>query len=155
MGREKLVVIRSNEDYGYPCCAGRNASAPPGRQVGFDCARAVEELRTWPLHDTPFGMDFERGRWPEPYRGGFFVALHGEFVTWRNTKVIWSPVDPATGHPTGAWQDLLTGFGTSAQGVQGRVADVVFHEDGRLFIADDQSGSVYWMAPETLAAPSR
>lgn len=152
MGREKLVVIREREDYGYPCCAGRASGAPPGRRVGYDCAPVVEELRTWPLHDTPFGMDFERGVWPEPYRRGFFVALHGEFTTWRNTKVVWSEVD-ASGTPTGVWRDFLIGFGTSSQGVQGRVADVVFHADGRLFIADDQSGSVYWMAPETLRAP--
>lgn len=150
MGREKLVVIRDGEDYGYPCCAGRGASAPPGRGARYDCAPVVEELRTWPLHDTPFGMDFERGRWAPPYRGGFFVALHGEFTTWRNTKVVWSEVD-ANGRPTGVWRDFLTGFGTSSQGVQGRVADVVFHADGRLFIADDQGGTIYWMAPEDLA----
>lgn len=154
MGREKLVVIRDGEDYGYPCCAGNGAPAPPGARAGFDCGRAARELRAWPLHDTPFGMDFERGRWPEPYRGGFFVALHGEFQTWRNTKVVWSPVDPATGHPTGEWRDFLTGWGISSQGIQGRVTDVVFRDDGRLFIADDQGGAIYWMAPETLTVGS-
>lgn len=153
LGREKLIVIRDEEDYGYPCCAGNSASAPPGRGVGFDCGRVARELRAWPLHDTPFGMDFERGRWPDPYRGGFFVALHGEFVTWRNTKVVWSPVDPASGAPTGEWRDFLTGWGTSAQGIQGRVTDVVFRDDGRLFVADDQGGAIYWMAPETLTVP--
>jgi glucose/arabinose dehydrogenase len=153
LGREKLVVIRDREDYGYPCCAGRASGAPPGRRVNYDCAPVVEELRSWPLHDTPFGMDFERGRWPAPYRNGFFVALHGEFTTWRNTKVVWSPLD-AQGRPTGEWQDFLLGFGTSGEGVQGRVTDVVFHADGRLFIADDQAGAIYWMAPETLPQPA-
>lgn len=151
LGREKLVVIRQGEDYGYPCCAGRDALAPPGRTRSASCAGVSVELRSWPLHDTPFGIDFERGVFPEPWRGGFFVGLHGAFSTWENTKLQWSPVDRATGLPTGEWQDFVTGWGRSSAGVVGRVTDVAFAPDGRLFFTDDQGGAVYWVAPETLS----
>jgi len=152
LGREKLVLINPGEDYGYPCCAGQGAVAPPGR-TRSDCQAVTRELGTWPLHDTPFGMDFERGQFPAPWRGGFFVAQHGAFATWTNTKIIWSPVDPATGHPTGQWQDFVTGWGLSAQGIRGRLTDLVFAPDGRMFFSDDEGGGVYWLSPEPLAMP--
>ncbi len=151
-GREKLVRLGAGGDYGYPCCAGTNDLAPPGRSAGVGCATAASELASWPLHDTPFGLDFERGRWPAPWRGALFVALHGVYDTWENTKLIWSPVD-AAGRPTGAWTDFATGWGRSEQGIVGRLADVAFAADGRLFFADDQGGAVYWIAPEGMAVP--
>ncbi|MEZ4407140.1 MAG: PQQ-dependent sugar dehydrogenase [Polyangiales bacterium] len=153
LGREKLVVIRDGEDYGYPCCAGRDALGPPGRSRGASCASVAQELRTWPLHDTPFGIDFERGNFPEPWRGGFFVGLHGAFASWENTKLEWSPVDRATGQPTGEWRDFVTGWGRSSNGVVGRVTDVTFAPDGRLFFTDDQGGGVYWVSPEEMSFP--
>jgi glucose/arabinose dehydrogenase len=153
-GREKLVVLRTGEDYGYPCCAGRGALAPPGRASGrAECGRVNQELRSWPLHDTPFGMDFERGTWPAPWRGGFFVGLHGAYGSWENTKLQWSPVDPTTGEPTGQWQDFATGWGRDARGLVGRVTDALFSPDGRLFFTDDQAGKVYWIAHETQTVP--
>jgi glucose/arabinose dehydrogenase len=152
LGREKLVFINPGEDYGYPCCAGNGAVAPSGRTL-TDCRAVTRELGTWPLHDTPFGMDFERGNFPAPWRGGFFVALHGAYGTWANTKIIWSPLDPATGHPTGRWQDFVTGWGVSAEGIRGRLTDLVFARDGRMFFSDDQGGAVYWLSPEPLAVP--
>lgn len=153
-GREKLVRLGAGGDYGYPCCAGQNDLAPPGRSRSASCAGVAAELTAWPLHDTPFGIDFERGRWPEPWRNGFFVGLHGAFQSWENTKVIWSPLD-ASGRPTGQWQDFITGWGRSERGVVGRITDVTFARDGRLFFSDDQGGGVYWVAPEGMAAPTR
>jgi glucose/arabinose dehydrogenase len=35
-----------------------------------------------------------------------------------------------------------------------RPSDVVFSSDGRVFIADDASGHVYWMAPTSQPAPT-
>ncbi|MDO9018061.1 MAG: hypothetical protein Q8S73_12125 [Deltaproteobacteria bacterium] len=151
-GREKLVRLGAGGDYGYPCCAGPNDLAPPGRGRSANCAAVAAELTAWPLHDTPFGIDFERGRWPEPWRNGFFVGLHGAFETWENTKLIYSPLD-ANGRPSGQWRDFVTGWGRNPQGIVGRVTDVTFAADGRLFFSDDQGGGVYWVAPEGMAVP--
>ncbi len=152
-GREKLVLLRQGDSYGYPCCAGAGASAPPGRAAGMtDCA-ITAELHAWALHDTPFGMTFEQGHFPAPWRNGFFVGLHGQFLSWQNTKVVWSPVD-ANGQPTGVWHDFLTGWGSSRFGIHGRITDVSFAPDGRLFVTDDEGGKVYWIAHETQAVPS-
>lgn len=153
LGREKLVRIAGGEDYGYPCCAGQGATAPAGAGR-TDCRGVHRELESWPLHDTPFGMAFApRGVFPQPYDGGFFVALHGAYGSWANTKIVFSPVDPQTGHPTGAWRDFVTGWGVSSQGIRGRLTDLAFAPDGRLFFSDDQGGAVYWVAPEPLAMP--
>ena len=71
-----------------------------------------------------------------------------------STKIIWSPLD-ASGRPTGEWRDFVTGWGRGAQGIVGRITDVTFASDGRLFFTDDQGGGVYWVAPEGMAAPTR
>ena len=44
---------------------------------------------------------------------------------------------------------IVSGFGKP----NGRATDAVFAPDGRLFIADDTTGKIYWVAPRTLAAP--
>jgi glucose/arabinose dehydrogenase len=35
----------------------------------------------------------------------------------------------------------------------GRVADLIFAPDGRMFFSDDQDGAVYWVAPRMLRMP--
>lgn len=153
MGREKLVVIRGETNFGYPCCAGTNALAPPGRLVGQQCSTVASELLSWPIGDTPFGLDFERGVFPEPYRNGFFVGQHGAFGSWANTRLVWAHVD-ASGHPTGGFQPFVTGWGRGSGQITGRITDVAFAPDGRLFFTDDDGGAVYWVAPENLAVPT-
>lgn len=157
-GVEKLVEIRDGDDFGYPCCINRNVpnpfiSPPP------DCSTTGVVVEPFPLHDTPFGFDWDRGRWPAPYTNGLFVAQHGEVGSWINTGIKWAPVDPGT-HRPGALQNFATGFGSHCPPnsptlcpVQGRTADLVFAPDGRMFFSDDQGQAVYWVAPTTLARP--
>jgi glucose/arabinose dehydrogenase len=124
----------------------------------------VEDIR-FPLNDTPFGFDWERGLWPEPYRHGLFVALHGSYYTadsYHNAGLVYVPTDPATGRPRGtAPIRFLEGLGV-ARGLgmpntvaTQRPADVAFASDGRLFFSVDQGNAVYWLAPTTLRRPLR
>lgn len=150
-GREKLVELEDGRTLGYPCCIDKNLPNPDIHPVP-DCSRVSASLHTFPLHDTPFGFDWERGSgWPEPYRNGFFVGLHGKFGSWINAGLQWAPVDPETHLPAAPTSDFATGFGRF--GAIPRVADVLFAPDGRLFFTDDQGGAIYWIAPRTLRRP--
>ena len=151
---EKLIEIHEKEDFGYPCCIGPNLANPHlaflSPPVTPDCSKVSAALHTFPLHDTPFGFDWERqkGFWPPPYEGAFFVGLHGRFATWENAGLQWAPVDPNTHLPLGQTRPFLEGVGISSS--IHRVADVVFGPDGRLFFSDDDGGAIYWIAPKTL-----
>jgi len=146
-GREKLALLgKKGESWGYPCCVGQGEPHPSAR--AHDCANVGRELVAIPLHDTNFGLDFDRGGFPAPYRHGLFVALHGVFTSFGGTGVVFVATDPRTKRPVGEAKMFAKGFAPS-----GRATDAVFAPDGRLFVADDTSGKIYWIAPRTLRAP--
>ncbi|PYQ47105.1 MAG: hypothetical protein DMF59_19765, partial [Acidobacteria bacterium] len=152
-GTEKLVELRDGESFGYPCCVAFGIPNPD-LPATTDCSRVATPARTFPLHNTPFGFDWERsGGWPEPYKNGFFVGLHGSFGSWLHAGLQWAPTDPRTHSPTQPTTDFALGFGRD--GAISRVADVVFAPDGRLFFSDDQGGAIYWIAPRTLRRQKR
>ncbi len=147
-GREKLSLLGApGESWGYPCCVGRDEPHPGAGATS--CANVGRELVAIPLHDTNFGLDFDRGGFPEPYRHGLFVALHGVFTSFGGTGVVWLGKDPVTLRPTAKPELFIRGFGKP----NGRATDVVFAPDGRLFVADDTLGKIYWVAPRTLKRP--
>lgn len=151
--REKLVLLRPQTSYGYPCCFTRDMGvsiAAPGA-----CATIQTEDAEFRLSDTPFGLDWERDLWPEPYTSSLFVALHGSFYSnppWQGARIVFAKVDTRTRAPVEGWRDFLLGFGPQGSPLE-RPADIAFAPDGRLFFADDQGGAVYWMAPLSLKRP--
>lgn len=167
-GREKLIAVRPGDDWGYPCCATHNV---PYAGVTYqdngrtpDCSGVTQETDSFIIGHTPFGLDFETGRWPARWANRVFVTLHGDFGTWRGARIVAIALDPATGIPVPATelnggsgasasiQDLATGWDNGKQD-HGRPAAVVFAPDGRLFVGDDQLGAVVWIAPVGLMRP--
>jgi glucose/arabinose dehydrogenase len=151
--REKILVVRMGTNYGYPCCFTTNLG--PGG--GMNCGSVTREDMEFPIGDTPFGLDWERGVWPEPYRHALFVALHGSFYTtpaWQGARIVFASADPTTHVPSGAWRDLVTGFGPGGSPLD-RPSDIAFAPDGRLFFSDDLGNAIYWVAPTSLRMPAR
>jgi glucose/arabinose dehydrogenase len=149
---EKLVLVHDGDNIGYPCCYDHNVPNPDIMPVP-DCSGVTPGIIGIPVRYTPFGFDWDHeNMWPAPYTGGFFVAQHGEFGSWTGAGVTWSPTDATTHYPTMTPTPFITGFAL-AGGVSGRPADVTFAPDGRMFIADDQGGAIYWVAPRTLRRP--
>ncbi len=149
-GHEKLISIEAGGHWGFPCCVAHDKPVP-----GVDpakCAGVSVELASVELHDTPFGLDFERGTFPAPYTHGVFVALHGAAASWKGTALEWIPTDATTEKPAGSLAPFATGWGMGGPLV-GRATDVVFAPDGRLFVSDDAGGHIVWIAPRTLAMP--
>jgi glucose/arabinose dehydrogenase len=144
---ETLVVINNNHWNGYPCCY--TDSTGPRASTGMCRCIDQQQVRI-NLGDTPFGFDWERGSWPEPFRNGVFVALHGSFylANYAAAGVVYLPIDPATGIPRATTPTrFIEATNGSAQVSLRRPSDVVFSNDGRMFLSDDKGGAVYWVAP--------
>jgi glucose/arabinose dehydrogenase len=163
-GREKLVPVRAGDDWGYPCCATRDT---PYAGVTYqdtggtpDCSGVASESDGFIIGHTPFGLDFETGRWPAPWTGRVFVTLHGVIGSLAGARVVGialdgtglplpaSEIDPTIGAP-GNMMDFATGWDDGRQD-HGRPAPVAFAADGRMFLGNDNNGSVIWIAPTTL-----
>jgi glucose/arabinose dehydrogenase len=148
---EKLIAIDdTTQDVGFPCCVSQSRTSPFNGGA-FDCSTVTPGVATFELQLTPFGLDWEPGLWPEPFNRGIFVALHGSYYSvpkWAGASVVFARTD-ASGRPTGAFMPFLLGFGPDGTPLE-RPSDVAFAGDGRLFIADDHAGAIYWIAPDDL-----
>lgn len=97
-------------------------------------------------HSAPITIAFYDGRmFPERYRGGAFVTLHG---SWNRTlrtgyKVIHIPF--RNGRPTGGYDDFLTGWAPDPKSrtVWGRPAGLLVLRDGSLLVTDDGAGVIW------------
>jgi glucose/arabinose dehydrogenase len=153
-GREKIVPVREGDDWGFPCCATRGV--PFSDFPGADCSGTTPEDVSFLIGDTPFGIDFDLGKWPAPYTGSAFVPLHGAVETWAGARVVAIAIDSSTGWlkpgsdvdgaNTGAMNDFATGW-DDGRFLNGRPAAVAFASDGRLFLGNDINGQIFWIAP--------
>jgi glucose/arabinose dehydrogenase len=154
-GREKLVPVHAGDDWGFPCCATANTPYTTVTPVP-DCSGTAQEIEEFFIGDTPFGLDFEPGNWPAPYTGAAFVTLHGHSGTWLGARLVAVTVDPITGMPnpgndltnmvdTGGMGDFATGWDDGTRS-HGRPSAVAFSADGRLFVANDNNGNIFWIA---------
>jgi glucose/arabinose dehydrogenase len=120
------------------------------------CDTTVAESASFIIGDTPFGLDFIDGQFPAPWDHRVYVAVHGAFGTWTGARVVGVAFDPATGLPlpgsnlpgvdAGSMVDFLEGWDDGAH-AHGRPADVTVSADGRLFVANDTTGEIFWVAP--------
>jgi len=151
-GREKIFVLRDGDDWGYPCCASKNVPFSDVRRVP-DCSQTVEETNGFVIGHTPFGVDFELGRWPAPWGNRAYVVLHGTAGTWDGARMIAIPLDndgmPIKWSEIGAdpnKYDFAIGWDDGTF-MHGRPSALTFAPDGRLFVANDNDGSIIWIAP--------
>jgi glucose/arabinose dehydrogenase len=151
-GREKLALLTPGEHWGYPCCVAKDTPSPSG--TASQCGNIGVEQVSVKLHDTPFGLDFDRGSFPGALKHAAFFAQHGAFASWIGTGVTYVPIDEASGIPAGEPVDFVLGWSSGGGGVEGRATDLAFSPDGRLFIIDDTSGGVWWVAPVELEVPN-
>jgi glucose/arabinose dehydrogenase len=165
-GREKLIPIREGDNWGYPCCATQNVPYSGvtyrGTTTVPDCAGVAADSDSFVIGHTPFGIDFETGKWPAPWAGRVFVTLHGDAGGWNGARVVAVALDgngmplPATeldGGTVAADPSNMLEFATGwddGKRDHGRPAPVTFAPDGRMFLGDDQRGAVVWIAPVDL-----
>ena len=96
-------------------------------------------------HVAPLGMAFSQGaRLPARYASGLFIGEHGSWdrSPLNGYKVVFVPFQG--GRPSGAPQDVVTGFYSPDESKTfGRPVGVGLDRTGALLIADD-AGNVVW-----------
>jgi glucose/arabinose dehydrogenase len=148
-------------DYGWPDCEENRVSY----SSGANCANTVAPLVEFPAYGTIIGAAFYSAgsgatyAFPQRYRGGAFVAMHGSWHTSGGTPtavprvafVSMSGDVPQTpvswSLPTVQWTDFISGFQRPDGSRIGRPTGVAVGPQGDLFVADDQAGVIYRIRP--------
>lgn len=155
-GREKIVHFKDGDDFGFPCCATKDTPFPDIMPVP-DCSMVQPDTETFRVGDTPFGLDFEPNAWKDGWNQNVFIAEHGAVSTWIGARIIAIKTDTATGkplpgtttgsgNPQGSMRTFASGWDDDTRS-HGRPADLAFSADGRLYIANDWNGQIFWVAP--------
>lgn len=144
-------------DYGWPYCYENHAAA----LAGHDCAAQTVARVVFPAYETPIGAALYPARpngayaFPERFRGGAFVTLHGSWhqppVPPRIVFVALNGDDPRTpvdwNDPAKQWQQFVGGFQSASGARNARPTGIAVGTDGSLFFADDQAGGIYRVRP--------
>jgi glucose/arabinose dehydrogenase len=104
-------------------------------------------------HTASLGLAFNTGNlFPQEMEGGAFIGQHG---SWNRKpragyKVIFVPFKD--GKPSGAPQDVLTGFLNDKGEAQGRPVGVRLDKQGALLVADDVGNTIWRVTPAAKSA---
>lgn len=138
---DEVNIIKKGQFYGWPYCYGKNV-----QDKTFTPTRTCQDAQPSHIdlqaHSAPLGLVFIPNSWPSEYRDDLLVAYHG---SWNRTvptgyKIVRAKLD-AQGNYEGT-EDFITGW-LANDGALGRPVDVLFGNDGSLYISDDKAGVIY------------
>lgn len=156
---EQFVKINKDQDYGWPYCyydhfQNKQVTGPEfgGDGKSTDRCEGIEPpLLSLPAHTAPNDLLFYTGDlFPERYKNGAFVALHG---SWNRApykqmgySVVFLPFE--NGAPTGEIEEFATGFAGTEEvnaptDAAHRPTGLAQGPDGDLFIVDSVKGRVW------------
>jgi len=148
-------------DYGWPECEENQHAYT----AGANCSGVVVPALVFPAYSTIIGAAFypsaTRGAYafPTAWHGGLYVSLHGSWHSNGNVPIApphvafvpfngSSPLRPVNwSDPTAQWNEFFAGLQQASGTRIGRTTGVAVGAEGSLFIADDQSGSIYRIRP--------
>lgn len=142
-----LTSVKDGGFYGWPYSYfGQNEDPRKKGQRPDLVAAAIKPDYALGPHVAALGLAFYQGKsFPERYRGGAFIGMHG---SWNRSKMIGYKVafvPFANGKPAGPMEDILAGFiaDESKFEAHGRPVGVTVAPDGSLLVADDSGGKVW------------
>lgn len=142
-----LTSVRSDAFYGWPYTYyGKNEDPRKKGERPDLVAKAIAPDYALGPHVAPLGLVFYTGSsFPQQYRNGAFVGLHGSWNRSRFNGYRVAFVPFQNNRPSGDPQDFLTGFvaNPADSTVHGRPVGVAVMQDGSLLVADD-GGNVVW-----------
>jgi glucose/arabinose dehydrogenase len=134
-------LTKPGEHFGFPYCHG-DGLADPEFNKGRSCREFTAPARLLGPHVAALGMRFYTGQmFPEPYRGGIFIAEHG---SWNRSAPIGYRVSfvKLDGGRAVSYEAFAEGW-LKGSVAAGRPADVLVMPDGALLVSDDKAGRIY------------
>ncbi|GDX61692.1 L-sorbosone dehydrogenase [Candidatus Levyibacteriota bacterium] len=150
MPPDEINIIRDNKDYGWPICYSDKIYDINFNKKSSDyCLKTQSPIYNIPAHSAPLGLVFINSRmFPKEWQGDLLVAYHGS----------WNRSDPSgykvvhlyvKGDKIIKSEDFITGFMQNGQLI-GRPVDLIFDNEGSLFISDDKGGFIYKVSKDEL-----
>ena len=140
-----LTSVRDGGFYGWPYSYyGQHLDPRIEPQRPDLVASAIAPDYALSSHVAPLGLAFYTGTsLPAAYHGGAFVSEHGSWdrSPLNGYKVVYVPF--ADGRPSGAAQDVVTGFLTPDNHAHGRPVGLAVDKTGGLLVADDLGNTVW------------
>ena len=147
-----MTSVKPGAFYGWPYSYyGQRVDARVKPQDPAKVASAIVPDYALGPHTASLGLTFYTGKLFGPwYQGGAFIGQHG---SWNRNpqsgyKVVFVPF--TNGMPSGAMQDVLTGFLSPDDKAWGRPVGVAVDNGGGLLVADDVGNTIWRVTPETL-----
>jgi len=141
---EELNLLTAGAPFGWPHCYG---DRQPDYSMGGSeplCAGTVAPVVGFIAHSSPIGAAFYSDtRFPAPYPGGLFVALHGTYDQYlpTGTSIVFLPF--SQGYPTGEVQGFVEGWLMPDSRRWAMPVDIVTAPDGSLLVSDEGGGRIY------------
>jgi glucose/arabinose dehydrogenase len=142
-----ITSVKDGAFYGWPY--SYIGSHPDPEHVGKMpdlVKRAIVPDVLIQAHSAALGITFYTGsQFPERYRNGAFVGLHGSWNRAKPTGYKVAFVPYANGKPAGQAEDFVTGWliGDTPATAWGRPVGVTIARDGSLLVADDGGGRIW------------
>jgi glucose/arabinose dehydrogenase len=144
-----MTSVKEGAFYGWPYSYfGQNVDKRPQPPRPDLVEKAIAPDYALGTHTASLGLAFNTGDLFGPeYADGVFVGQHGSWNRRPRSgyKVIFVPF--ADGKPSGAPQDVLTGFLSDKDEAQGRPVGVVIDSKGALLVADDVGNRIWRVVP--------
>jgi glucose/arabinose dehydrogenase/mono/diheme cytochrome c family protein len=157
---EELLLLKRDGDYGWPKCyydpfQQSLVLAPEyggdGKTVGA-CAQKLGPVAIFPAHWAPNDMVlYDQHQFPERYRNGVFIALHGSWnrapYAQSGYNVVYQGLsgEKASGQCE-IFADGFAGPDKSPAKAAHRPTGLAVGPDGALYVADDVTGRIYRIA---------
>jgi glucose/arabinose dehydrogenase len=142
-----ITAVKEGGFYGWPWSyIGKNADPRRAGERPDMVARAIAPSLLIQAHSAALGTVFYDGTmFPERYRGGAFVALHGSWNRGRRTGYSVIHVPFRSGEPSGGYDDFIEGWAPDPadRAVWGRPVGLLVLGDGSLLVSDDGSGVIW------------
>lgn len=144
-----LTHVSADDFFGWPYAyAGSNPDPHDSGQHPELVAKSKVPDLLFEAGSTPLDFLFYSGRqFPQRYRGGAFVVLHG---SWKQGapvgyKIVHVPF--RNGRPSGGYENFATGWMSPGRDglpeMRGRPACIAVAKDGSLLIADNIGGTIW------------
>ena len=167
--QDKSIGQNPVPDFGWPYCYGKkihDTTFENSEKANNLCENSISSHIDLQAHSAPLGLTFipvkndSKGlnnlptgstirpfeSWPKEYRNDLLVAYHGSWnrSTPTGYKVVRMKLDEK-GNYLGV-EDFITGWlenAKSSAGALSRPVDLLFDNNGNLYVSDDKAGVVY------------